>query len=146
MPSENNSYWWGKNIQIFPFLLNVVMQKLKKYFNQLSTVDDYVSILNTRGRLADLDLIYYFLFSFPSACLEWLEATWARFSSIVWLKSRLYLAYKQALGGWEGWEGTQASSPSFPSPSRLLSTRNLGVNLPSSEHFYWVRNLVPNGL
>lgn len=51
------------------------MQKLKKYFNQLSTVADYVSILNTRGRLGDLDLIYYFLFSFPSACLEWLEAT-----------------------------------------------------------------------
>ena len=49
MPSENNSYWWGKHIQIFPFLLNVVMQKLKKYFNQISTVPDYVSILTLEG-------------------------------------------------------------------------------------------------
>lgn len=61
MPSENNSFWWRKRIQIFPSLLNIVMQKLKKYFrvsnlntlsnNQISTVADYVTILNTRGRL-----------------------------------------------------------------------------------------------
>ena len=63
MPSENNNYWRGKHIQNFPFLLNVVMQKL----NQISTVAVYVTILNTRGRLGDLDLIYYFPFSFSSS-------------------------------------------------------------------------------
>ena len=61
MLSENNSFWWGKHIQIFLSLLSIVMQKLKKYFrisnfntlsnNQISTVADYVTILNTRGRL-----------------------------------------------------------------------------------------------